>query len=50
MCYEQVIRLGEFMRCYKFGKKLVNIHSIVFLAQAETLFETVWRNDTLLSA
>ena len=34
MSYEQFIRLGEFLRCYKFGKKLVNIHSIVFFGLA----------------
>ena len=44
--YEQFIRLGEFLRCYKFGKKLVNIHSIVFFfwLSRRWLFETVWRN------
>ena len=45
MSHEHLIRLGDFVRCYKFGQKLVNIHSIVFLAK-----KTVWRNDKLLAA
>ena len=34
MFHEQFIRLGDFVRCYKFGQILVNIHSIVFFGLA----------------
>ena len=34
MSHEHLIRLGDFVRCYKFGQKLVNIHSIVFFGLA----------------
>ena len=53
MSYEQFIRLGEFLRCYKFGKKLVNIHSIVFffgLAGDDYLKPSGVMQYTLLSA